>query len=225
MFLGHFAVALGAKKVAPKVSLGMLVASATFLDLLWPAFLLLGIEHVRIDPGNTPVTPLDFYDYPLTHSLLGAIGWSVLVGGMYYLIRKERRGSLILGLGVLSHWLLDLITHRPDLPIVPWSQVKVGMGLWYSVPATVIVELGMFLGAFWLYARSTSSRDSTGTWSLYAFAIVLLGLYAANLFGPPPPSAGAIGYAGLGAWLFVLWAFWIDHHRSQNPPQVVLASE
>jgi len=119
MFLGHFAVALAAKKAGPKVSLGTLFLSVNLVDLIWPLFLLLGLEHVRIDPGNTAVTPLDFFDYPITHSLLASVGWAVAAGVVYYIITKERRGMLIVGAAVLSHWILDALTHRPDLPLIP----------------------------------------------------------------------------------------------------------
>ena len=119
MFIGHFAVALGAKKAAPKVSLGTLIMAAQFVDLLWPIFLLLGIEHVRINPGDTAYTPLDFYDYPVSHSLLTGIGWAIVFGAVYYAIRRSARNAWILAACVLSHWLLDLIVHRPDLPLVP----------------------------------------------------------------------------------------------------------
>src|SRR4051812_26563634 len=114
MFIGHFALGFAAKRVAPRVSLGTLLLSVGFLDVLWPVFLLLGWEHVRIDPGNTAVTPLDFHDYPISHSLLAATGWALLFGGVYFLLRRSRRESIILAVGVLSHWVLDFFSHRPD---------------------------------------------------------------------------------------------------------------
>jgi len=219
MFIGHFAVALGAKKAVPKVSLGTLILSATFVDLLWPIFLILGLEHVRIDPGITVVTPLDFYDYPITHSLLAVLGWSVAFGLVYYAVRKEKLAAWVLGLGVLSHWILDFFTHRPDLPLVPWSSLKVGLGMWYSAPLTLVVEIGLFILGVYLYLRSTTATDRTGVWSFWGLMIFLAIVYTSNvlagLFGPPPPSADAIGYAGLLAWLFVPWGYWIDRHRRQ----------
>jgi len=136
MFIGHHAVAFAAKKVARKSSLGALFLSAQFLDLLWPIFLLLEIEHVPIDPGNTAFTPLDFYDYPVSHSLVTVIGWSLAFGLIYFLRRNDKPGAWMLGLGVLSHWVLDFITHRPDLPIAPGLQIYAGLGLWNSVIAT-----------------------------------------------------------------------------------------
>src|SRR5687768_4256927 len=132
MFIGHHAAGFAAKRFAPRVSLGTLFAATMLLDLLWPLFLLMGIEHVRIDSGNTAFTPLDFYDYPYTHSLLNVIGWSILAGTIHWLRRKSWRDATVVGLAVLSHWVLDFVTHRPDLPLWPGGPM-VGLGLWNSV--------------------------------------------------------------------------------------------
>ena len=146
MFVGHFAVGFAAKRVAPALSLGTLFLAAQLLDLLWPLFLLLGWEHVRIDPGNTVVTPLDFNDYPWSHSLAMSFVWSIVVATLGYFLRgRRRRESLCLGIVVLSHWALDFLTHRPDLPLSPGADTpKVGLGLWHSLPATLVVELSWF---------------------------------------------------------------------------------
>ena len=133
MFIGHFGVALAAKRVAPKTSLGTLILAAQFLDFLWAFFLLRGIEHVRIAPGFTRVSPLDFTDYPISHSLLMATVWALLFGGTYYALRRNARSALVLGAALLSHWVLDFIVHRPDLQLYPGSKVHVGLGLWNSV--------------------------------------------------------------------------------------------
>lgn len=214
MFLGHYAVALAAKKAAPQTSLGTLFIGAQFIDLLWPILLLAGVEHVRLDPGNTVVTPLDFYNYPFSHSLLGVVIWSLVLGGAYYGIRRSWRGSLVLGLTVLSHWLLDLLTHRPDLPITFSGDARAGLGLWNSLSLTLILEFGLFIAGIALYLRSTTKRDGIGQYGFWALMLVLAGIYVANLFGPPPPSAEMIGFAGNASWMFVLWAFWVDRHRN-----------
>lgn len=213
MFIGHFAAALAAKKAAPRVSLGTMILSTSFIDLLWPLFLILGIENVRVDPGNTVVTPLDFYDYPYSHSLAGVVVWSILLGGIYFFLRKDRKAALIVGLGVLSHWILDLVTHRPDLPLLPGYETVVGLGLWNSLAGTLILEIGIFLGGVWLYLRSTKPKDRTGSWSFWALIIFLVLIYLGNLFGPPPPESSALGYVGLSMWLLVAWGYWIDRHR------------
>jgi hypothetical protein len=214
MFIGHYAVALGAKKVSPKVSLGTLLLASQFIDLLWPVFLLLGLEHVRIDPGNTVFTPLDFYDYPISHSLLAVLGWSLGFGLLYYTIRRSGRNAVILGALVLSHWVLDFISHRPDLPLMPGMEARVGLGLWNSFLASVAVETALFVVGAFLYMRATKARDRVGQYALWAFLLLLAALYAGNMFGPPPPGLQALAVVALGQWLLVLWGYWIDKHRT-----------
>lgn len=214
MFLGHFAVALAAKRVAPKTSLGTLIASTQFVDLLWPLFLLLNLEHVLIEVGNTAVTPLNFYDYPITHSLVGALAWSLLFGGVYFVLRKDPRAAWVVGLGVLSHWVLDFITHRPDLPLGFGSETYFGLGLWNSLPATLIVEVSLFVVGIALYIRNTKAKDKIGSYGFWALTAFLAVIYIGNLFGPPPPSEEMIAAAGNALWLFVLWGYWVDKHRA-----------
>ena len=214
MFLGHYGVGFAAKKVESRASLGTYIMAAVFLDLLWPVFLLIGLEHVKIDPGNTIVTPLNFNYYPFSHSLLMSIVWALLFGGIYYLIKKNKRISIILGLCVFSHWILDFIVHRADLPLAPAVETFFGLGLWNSLPATLILELFIFLGGTYLYLKTTKAKDNIGKFSLLGFVLLLLIIYATNLFsGTLPPNANAIAYAGLGQWLFVPWGYWIDKHR------------
>jgi len=213
MFIGHIAVALGAKKFAPRTSLGTLMFSAQFLDLLWPLFLLWGVEHVRIDPGNTAVTPLDFYDYPLTHSLLTAMAWAVLVAGTHYLTLREARTAVVLYLVVLSHWVLDFITHRPDLPVIPGMDTLVGLGLWNSVGGTIAVELAMFLAGTALYVQTTVPRIMMGRLGLWLLLSFLLVTWVINIFGPPPADERLVAFAGLGLWLLVLAGFGVDRAR------------
>ena len=216
MFLGHFGVGFGSKTFAPRVSLGTLFLAAQFVDLLWPTLLLLGLERVEISPGITRVTPLDFTHYPITHSLLAVLGWSVLFAGAYYLIRRYRQGAWICGLAVLSHWLLDLLTHRPDLELYPGSEIKVGLGLWGSLPGTLFAELLIFAFGVALYARSTRALDrkgSLGLWSLVGFFLLV---YMANVFGTPPPSVTAIVWLGQAQWLLIVWGYWIDRHREER---------
>lgn len=210
MFVGHFAVAMAAKKAVPETSLGTLILSAQFLDLLWPLFLLIGAEHVGIDPGNTPFTPLDFYDYPLSHSLLTTVGWAVVVGGIHFLFRRDARTAVVLYCVVLSHWVLDLLTHRPDLPLVPSFDVQVGFGLWHSVLWTILVEFAMFASgiALFLRGRAVQGRSAGAPfWILVGFLVLV---WTANIVGPPPPSEQAVAIAGLSMWLFVAWGYWID---------------
>ena len=129
MFIGHFGVALAAKKVAPRTSLGTLILAAQFADLLWPILLLAGVEHVEIVPGIAKASPFDFTDYPFSHSLLMLFFWSLLVGGIYYGLRRYQLGAFVIAAGVISHWILDFIVHRPDLPLRPGGEARLGLGL------------------------------------------------------------------------------------------------
>jgi hypothetical protein len=214
MFLGHFGVALAAKKAAPSVSLGVLVAAAQFADLLWPVLLLAGLEEVRIDPGNTAVTPLDFLHYPWSHSLAMLVFWGVAFGAGYRLFRGGHwRAAAVIALVVVSHWFLDVLVHRPDMPLTPAENAKLGLGLWNSIPATLGAEFLVFGGCLAVYARITRARDRIGRIGLWGLVAFLVLVYAANLLGPPPPSPVAIAWTCMAMWLLVAWAGWVDRHR------------
>lgn len=213
MFIGHAAVALAAKRVAPQVSLGTMLLAVFFLDALWPAFLLLDWESVEIRPGDTAFTPLAFTHYPWSHSLMMAIAWSVLVGGAFFGVRRDPLGAVWVGLAVTSHWVLDFVSHRADLPLAPGSDVKVGLGLWNSVPATLGVEGALFLAALSIYMGRTRARDATGRWAFAVLIAFFLAAYIGNILGPPPPSVNALAAVSLCMWLLVPWGYWIDRHR------------
>ncbi|MGZ5119810.1 MAG: metal-dependent hydrolase [Burkholderiales bacterium] len=216
MLLGHYAVALAAKRYAPRTSLGTLVLAAQLLDLLWPIFVLLGWERVDIVPGLMAASPFDFVYYPISHSLLTAAIWGVLLGGGYYVFRRNRRGAIVIALAVLSHWLLDVPMHRPDLPLWPGSATKVGFGLWDSVAATVAIEILLLAIGILMYVRATRPRDRTGTLALVAMVVLLTIIFVSGFFAPPPASARWVALAGIGLWLFVPWAYWIDGHREAS---------
>ena len=213
MFVGHFGIGFGAKAAAPRTSLGSLFFAAQFIDLLWPTLLLIGLERVEISPGITRVTPLDFIDYPISHSLLAVLIWGVLFGGAYFLLRRNIRGAVVCGIAVLSHWVLDLLVHRPDLPLAPWSSSRVGLGLWNSTVATLAVELAIFAVGILVYIRTTTATDRKGTFGLWALVAFLLLAYVGNIFGEPPPNITALAWVGQTQWLLVIWAYWVDHHR------------
>ena len=213
MFLGHFGVGFAAKPLAPRLSLGTLFLAAQFVDLLWPTLLLLGIERVEIVPGITRVTPLDFVHYPYSHSLVWVLGWAALFALVCLLLRHSPRAAFVLAAAVVSHWLLDLLVHRPDLPLYPGDPHPLGLNLWASVTATVAVELPIFAVGVALYLRATEAADAIGRWALWGLVAFLLAIYGANLAGPPPPDAGAIAWVGQAQWLLILWAYWVDRHR------------
>jgi hypothetical protein len=213
MFLGHHAVAFAAKKVSPRVSLGTLILSAQFIDLLWPLLLLLGLEHVRFAPGITAFSPFDFYDYPISHSLLAVVIWAAGLGALYYAIRRSPQGAWVIGACVISHWVLDFISHRPDLPLIPGSALTVGLGLWNTFVGTVVIEGGMFVVGLILYARSTRAVDRVGTYALWAFIAFLVAIYIGSMATQNPLTQEEMGIGGLTQWLLVPWAYWIDRHR------------
>ncbi|HUQ24385.1 MAG TPA: metal-dependent hydrolase [Burkholderiales bacterium] len=217
MFIGHFAVAFAARRAAPAVSLGTLFVACELVDLLWPVMLLIGWETVRIAPGITAFTPLDFTHYPWTHSLAMCAVWALALAAVYRAFRPDTRGAIIIALVVLSHWFLDALSHRPDLPLAPGGEVRVGAGLWNSIPATLAVELAMFAIAIALYLRSSRARDRAGVIGLWALLAVLLASYFGAAFGPPPPNVDAIAWAGLaGGALMSGWGYWIERHREMR---------
>jgi hypothetical protein len=213
MFIGHFAVAFGVKKPAPEIKLGTLFFAAQFLDFLWPLLLITGIEHVRIVPEKLPFLRLDLYDYPISHSLFTSLIWSVLIGIVYYLLRKNKRNAFIVGCTVFSHWILDFISHAPDLPLAPGSSTFVGLGLWNSTLATIMVESALFFLGIFLYLRTTKAKNKTGVFALWALIIFLAISYSASIMSPPPADAGPIGFMALSMWLFIPWGYWIDRNR------------
>ena len=213
MFIGHYALALGAKRVAPRTSLGTLFAATSLADLLWPLFLLTGWERVSVVGGSDPFLGLSFDSYPITHSLLTLIGWGLLFGLLYRARTGYARGAVVVGLVVVSHWVLDLVVHVPDLPLYPGG-AKVGLGLWRSPAATVVVEGLMFVVGTWMYVRGTRARDRVGRYGVWALLVVLILSYAASLFSGAPPTVTAIAIGGtIFGWLFVAWAAWGDRHR------------
>ncbi len=215
MFLGHFAVGLAAKRLAPDTSLGTLFAAAQLLDLAWPVLVLVGAEEVRVEPGNTAFTPLDFVHYPWTHSLLMAAVWAVAFAVAYRSRTGKSRAALVVGLLVASHWVLDFATHRPDLPLAPGA-TKVGLGLWNSIPATLVVESAMYLLGAYLYATATRPRNRAGRLALAALLVFLAAIYVASVTGPPPPGATPVAIGGLMLWLLVPWAAWVDRNRESR---------
>ena len=213
MLLGHYGVALAAKRVLPRTSLGTTVLAAQWLDELWPILVLAGIERVRVVPGLMAANPLDFEYYPFSHSLAAAVVWSAIFGIIYYAARRNGPSATIVGSLVLSHWVLDLPMHRPDLPLWPGSSIRVGLGAWNSIPLSVALELIVLAIGLVIYLRATRARDRIGSIALWAMVVVLLAIYLSGFFSAPPPNGRAVGLGALGLWLFVPWSYWIDRHR------------
>jgi membrane-bound metal-dependent hydrolase YbcI (DUF457 family) len=216
MYIGHYAVAFAAKKAAPRTSLGTLIAAAQLIDLIWPVLVLMGVERVAVEPGNTVVTPLDFQHYPYTHSLVAVLGWACLASGLYWILTRYRAGAITIGIAVLSHWVLDLLTHIPDLPLFPGGGPKFGLGLWNSLPGTILLELTLFAVGVLLYISVTRARNKRGKYALWTMVLFLLITYMINLYGPPPPDAKLVAMGALLLWLLVPWGYWIDGNRKRG---------
>ena len=219
MFIGHFAVALAAKRVAPQTSLGTLFAAAQLPDVIWPLLVLSGVEKVEIHPGDTAFTPLNFISYPWSHSLLMVTLTGTVAGLLYAAKAKYPTGGFVVTLLAVSHWLLDWISHRPDLPLYPGASPLLGLGLWNSIPSTMLIEGSMFLVGIGLYASFTQSKDRIGRYAFWSLMIFLAAIYSADRFSPPPSSAEAIGWVGVvGTAILLAWAEWDDRHRKISLP-------
>lgn len=204
---------MASRRAAALPSLGWTFAACQFPDLLWPIFVLLGIERFSLDPGNTAFTPLSFDHYPWSHSLAMDVVWGVMLGGLYFALRRSARGAVVVGALVVSHWILDWVTHRPDLTLVPGSEARYGLGLWNNVSATLAIETLFFAGAVWLYVMITRARDAAGRAGFWVLVAFLGGTYLANVFGPPPPGTAMVTASALALWVLVPIAAWIDRHR------------
>lgn len=213
MFIGHYALALASKRAAPDVSLGVLFGAAQLADILWPFLLALGLEQVRIDPGNTAFTPLDFVSYPYSHSLALLALWGLVAAWLF--ARRSPRGMAVVAALVVSHWLLDFITHRPDMPLFPGGP-KYGLGVWNSVGLTVAIEVPLYIAGVWLYMRATRARDGLGRWGLIVLLSTLFLIYLGDaLSSDAPPSVGALtALVAIGGVLFTAWSWLVDRHRA-----------
>lgn len=215
MFVGHFGAAFGSKRLAPRLSLGTLVFAFQFADLLWPILLLFNVEHVRSAAGSMPTNPYEFYDYPISHSLLALVGWGLIVAGIHFARRRDAAAAAVLFAGVVSHWFLDVLMHRPDVPLLPRGPY-LGLGLWRSVAATAAIEGALYAGGIAVYLATTRARpnDRVGTWGLWAL-ILFLGIgWSLSLGTLTPMEERKLAWGALSMWLLVPWAAWVDRHRS-----------
>ncbi|NJD56829.1 MAG: hypothetical protein FIA94_10550 [Nitrospirae bacterium] len=221
MFIGHFGLGFAAKAVAPRTSLGSLFLASEFLDLLWPVLMILGIEGVMILPSVNAVIPLVFTNFPFSHSLAFVVIWSFLFAVFIFVLRQDWRSSVVMGLLVASHWLLDALVHAPDLPLFPGSHIRVGLGLWSSYAGTLAVEFGIFFFGLWFYVRASRPDGRKGSYGLGLLVLFLVLIYMASIFGPPPPDVQAIEWTNVALWLFVIWGYWLDRHRPVSSGTVV----
>jgi hypothetical protein len=226
MFVGHYGVGLAAKRFAPQTSLGTLVFAALFADLLGWALVVAGVEHFAIRPGITTTNPLDLYDYPISHGLATDFAWATLLAVAYYLIRRYGRGSVLIFVAVLSHWVLDFIAHRADMPLAPGIHKYYGLGLYNSRPGMIAVEGLIWVIGIVLYLGATRSKKQVGIYVFWLGAALLTWVWAVSLKGLPPP--GTIIQAGISSLVFMAitlaWAYALDHWRSSTVPSGAIAA-
>lgn len=226
MFLGHHGVGFAAKRLAPRVSLGTLQIAAVFPDLLVFGFLIAGIEHIRISPGITAFSWLDGYDIAISHSLVMDIIWSALFAAVYFLRRHDLRGAWVLFGLVLSHWVFDFVSHRPQIPLAPGLDSRVGLGLWYSLPATFVVEGGLWVACLAIYIRATAPKKPMGTYAFAGLVGLLTIVFVAMPFRTPPPSVlRAATLGGVATGVIVAWSYWVDRLRTlrtRNMPRLTV---
>lgn len=216
MFIGHFGISFAAKKFAPKVSLATLFIATQFVDILWPFLLVLGVEKVAVTPGYTKTNAFEFLHFPYTHSLFMGLVWGVIVGGIHWLVKHDKRSALVIGFCVLSHWLLDVIVHIADLPLSPFGNYKVGFGLWNYVGITLIVETTIFLTSAYVYASITKPKNKAGKWSLWTLIILLLIITLSNTFGPTPSDSVMILFYSFVIMIAIIvgLSYWVDKNRT-----------
>lgn len=212
MFVGHYSASFLAKSLQKTIPLWLLFLAVQFVDILWSIFVLLGIEKVRIVPGITASNALDLYYMPFTHSLVGAFFWSALAFRICQFFPSLRgwRAGLTIGAAVFSHWILDVIVHRPDLALYD-NTLKMGFGLWnHPVPA-FILEIALLVGGALGFLRSAAKK---GRIIVYLCLLVLVQVVG-TFFFPPPPSARAAALTALSFYLvFALLAFWVEGRQS-----------
>ena len=215
MFVGHYGVSFAIKGANKSVPLWLLFVAVQLVDVLWAIFVMIGIEKVRITPGITATNPLDLYYMPYTHSLVGALFWSA-VAFIGYKIARRKAGyiALLLAVAVFSHWLLDLIVHRPDLPLYD-DTLKMGLGVWnYPAPAFALEIAVLFAGVV-IYLRSSKAVSVAGRYGVMAFAILLIFLQAVVFFGAPPTSPLAAALTALLSYIVLAAiAYWLERKRA-----------
>jgi membrane-bound metal-dependent hydrolase YbcI (DUF457 family) len=217
MFIGHLGLSFGAKKIAPQVSLGTLFIATQFVDILWPFFLITNIEKVNITPGYTKMNAFEFIHYPYTHSLLMGLIWGLVVGLIYWLVKKDSRGATVVGLGVISHWFLDLIVHVADLPFTPWGETKVGLGLWNHVAVTLLIEGLIFFVGIFFYTSATKAKNRIGSWGFWSLVTLLILFTISSLVSPPPSGSLMSMFISFSILMTIIiaLAYWVDANREK----------
>jgi len=213
MFVGHYGISFAAKAIDRRIPLFVLFIAVQFVDVLWAVFVLLGIERVRIVPGITATNPLDLYHMPYTHSLVASVLWAAFAAVAYRFVRSWRGSAVLVGVAVFSHWVLDFVVHRPDLPLYG-ETMKVGLGLWNYPAVALALEVGLVVGGLVWYLRRSEPTSQLGTYGFWVFCTMMVLIQAWVFFGPPPTSDVALAVTALVSYaMFAGVAGWLERHR------------
>lgn len=218
MFIGHYGVSFAAKAVSKTVPIWILFLAVQFVDVIWAILVLLDIEKLRIVPGITATNPLDLYYMPYTHGLITTLIWGLAAGIGYYCIRSREpwKTAAIVALAVISHWLLDLLVHRPDLPL--YGDVhKVGLGLWNYPAIAFTLEVILLFAGLVLYLRATPSLSRGRRQGFVVSAGVMVLVQSVVFFGAPPASDDATAISALVSYaLFAAIAYALEPKTKQR---------
>ena len=213
MFVGHLAAGFAAKRIEPKLSLGTLLLAVMLADLIVFPLLIAGVEHFGIQP-EVRVNRTVGQGISYSHSLLMDAIWAALFATVFFLRRRYPRGAWILFAAVLSHWVLDVVSHRPDMPLAPGAPWVFGLGLWNSLPATLLVEGGVWLLAIILYVRTTHAKSSAGIYAFWIGIALLTLAWYGNITAGMDPNPVRAGISGLIFFsLMIPWAYWMNRLR------------
>ncbi|MFY9601157.1 MAG: hypothetical protein WB540_17280 [Pseudolabrys sp.] len=215
MFIGHYGPSLACKAWKPAIPLWVLFVAVQLVDIIWALLVLLGIEKARIVPGITATNPFDLYYMPFTHSLPGATFWSVGAAVAYRAMAPAQKwtAAVIVGGAVFSHWILDLIVHRPDLALYD-DAYKVGFGLWNYPAIAFVLEIALLFGGIVLYMRATAPVDAIGRYGMVILGGIAVVLQAYVFFGPPPVSDTAFALTALELYFaFAVAVYWLEGRR------------
>jgi hypothetical protein len=214
MHVGHFAAGFIGKRIEPQLSVGTLVLASVLADLLSGLFVFVGLEEVNLTTGRGAANYFEPINIALSHSLLALVLWGALFGGAYFAWRRNLRGAILIFALVVAHWFLDVIAHKPVMPLAPGTTWKFGLGLWTNIPATLVVEGGLWVLAVVFYLRGTRAKNRLAFFVFWPVVLLLTLLWYNNIAGAPPPE-GRINFAVSFVYfsLVVAWAYWINRLR------------
>jgi hypothetical protein len=205
VFVGHYSASFLGKAAAPRVPLWAFLVAAQLVDVAWAVFVLVGIERFHLDPG-LPSNPLVLDFMPYTHSLLATVGWAALAAAAVWTVPHLRSvtAAVAVALVVCSHWVLDVLVHRPDMTLAG-GEPRLGLALWDQPFLAYAVEVGLLAGAAVL-ALARRHADVAERRAVVNGVAVLIALQTFTVLGPVPPDPTAMVLSVLATFVVVAWA-------------------